>query len=140
STRCDRPYRAGMRREESLALLKRMAGKSFDPVVVETFVRNVEHFDGLISDEDLREQVQSTTEADALAVRNGETLNDAATRAEDATMAEDGAAGFRSIAEAQREVFALHEIAQTIGSSLNLEDTVTLVAAKLRSVVPFDTC
>src|SRR5947207_6901604 len=30
STRCDRPYRAGMWREESLALLKRMAGKSFD--------------------------------------------------------------------------------------------------------------
>ena len=48
--------------------------------------------------------------------------------------------GFRSITEAQREVFALHEIAQTIGSSLNLNDTVTLVSNKLRSIVPFDTC
>ena len=45
--------------------------------------------------------------------------------------------GFRSISEAQREVFALHEIAQTIGSSLNLSDTVTLVANKLRAIVPF---
>jgi len=134
STRCDRPYRAGMRREESLALLKRMAGKSFDPVVVEMFVRNVENFDGLISEEDLREQVQSNTEVASLVVRGDEALTDAAPRAEDKT------AGFRSIAEAQREVFALHEIAQTIGSSLNLEDTAALVAAKLRSVVPFDTC
>ena len=50
------------------------------------------------------------------------------------------ASGFRSISEAQREVFALHEIAQTIGSSLNLSDTVTLVANKLRAIVPFDTC
>src|SRR4029079_4924548 len=40
----------------------------------------------------------------------------------------------------QREVFALHEIAQTIGSSLNLSDTVTLVANKLRAIVPFATC
>ncbi|HEU4477666.1 MAG TPA: sensor domain-containing diguanylate cyclase, partial [Pyrinomonadaceae bacterium] len=47
---------------------------------------------------------------------------------------------FRSISEAQREVFALHEIAQTIGSSLNINDTVTLVTSKLRSIVPFDTC
>ncbi|HCX29229.1 MAG TPA: hypothetical protein DHU55_05575, partial [Blastocatellia bacterium] len=45
-----------------------------------------------------------------------------------------------SITEAQREVFALHEIAQTIGSSLNLSDTVTLVSNKLRAIVPFDTC
>ena len=50
------------------------------------------------------------------------------------------ATGFRSITEAQREVFALHEIAQTIGSSLNMHDTVTLVSNKLRAIVPFDTC
>jgi len=53
---------------------------------------------------------------------------------------DDGDAGFRSISEAQREVFALHEIAQTIGSSLNMQDTVTLISNKLRAIVPFDTC
>src|SRR5204862_3771200 len=52
----------------------------------------------------------------------------------------DDSTGFRSISEAQREVFALHEIAQTIGSSLNLNDTVTLVSNKLKAIVPFDTC
>ena len=52
----------------------------------------------------------------------------------------DKGLGFRSITEAQREVFALHEIAQTIGSSLNMNDTVTLISNKLRAIVPFDTC
>jgi len=52
----------------------------------------------------------------------------------------DNTLGFRSITEAQREVFALHEIAQTIGSSLNMNDTVTLISNKLRAIVPFDTC
>ncbi len=54
--------------------------------------------------------------------------------------APDDSQGFRSITQAQREVFALHEIAQTIGSSLNLNDTVTLISNKLRAIVPFDTC
>src|SRR6185295_1109331 len=53
---------------------------------------------------------------------------------------DDSLSGFRFITEAQREVFALHEIAQTIGSSLNFNDTLTLVSNKLKSIVPFDSC
>ena len=134
STRCDRPYRAGMRREESLALLRRMAGKSFDPVVVEMFVKHVDHFDALLSPEDLREQVQGGER---------EPWREAAAdvpTTHSATLQGDGAEGFRSIARAQREVAALHEIAQVIGSSLNLQDTAALVSAKLRAIVPYDAC
>jgi len=135
ATRCDRPYRKGMKREESLALLRSMVGSAFDPKVVETFTRHVEVFDRLIDSQDIQEQVASTPSVDT------------ATRTKpDAGLAPDilgvyeETSGFRSISEAQREVFALHEIAQTIGSSLNLSDTVTLVANKLRAIVPFDTC
>src|ERR1043166_1924890 len=52
STRCDRPYRAGMSRDESLALLRRMAGKSFDPSVMGAFVENVARLDSLIRSEE----------------------------------------------------------------------------------------
>lgn len=134
STRCDRPYRAGMTRDESLALLKRMAGKSFDPVVVEMFVKHIDDFDALIPHEDLREQVQlpaaATQPSDASAV----------TALPATQAAHDGAEGFRSIARAQREVAALHELAQLIGSSLNLQDTAALVAARLRPIVAYDAC
>jgi diguanylate cyclase (GGDEF)-like protein/putative nucleotidyltransferase with HDIG domain len=131
ATRCDRPYRVGMKREDSLALLRRMAGSSFDPCVVETFVGNIDFFDNLIAEQDISEQVPSDDEMTGARP--------------DAGLASDilgaaGDSGFRSIVEAQREVFALHEIAQTIGSSLNLKDTVTLVANKLRAIVPFETC
>src|SRR5205085_753366 len=133
STRCDRPYRAGMGRGESLALLRRMAGKAFDPAVVETFVENVAHFDGLISTRDIGEQVQAGKDSAA-----GESARPANTAAP--VHADDSSSGFRSIADAQREVFALHEFAQAVGASLNLQDTAALVAARLRAVVPFDTC
>ena len=135
ATRCDRPYRVGMRREDSLALLRRMADSSFDPRVVETFVSHIDFFDALIADQDIKEQVASGDEQ--LMTGGGP---DAGLAADVLGAPTDEQAGFRSIVEAQREVFALHEIAQTIGSSLNLMDTVTLVGSKLRAIVPFDTC
>ena len=134
ATRCDRPYRKGMKREDSLSLLQKMSGSSFDPKVVELFNQHVIEFDKLIDAEDIQEQVPS---------ENIDLLTSArpdAGLASDILGAPDGSLGFRSITEAQREVFALHEIAQTIGSSLNMHDTVTLISNKLRAIVPFDTC
>jgi diguanylate cyclase (GGDEF)-like protein/putative nucleotidyltransferase with HDIG domain len=134
ATRCDRPYRKGMKREDSLTLLQKMSGSSFDPKVVDLFAKHVIEFDQLIASEDIQEQVPS---------ENIDFLNKArpdAGLASDILGSPDGSLGFRSITQAQREVFALHEIAQTIGSSLNMNDTVTLVSNKLRAIVPFDTC
>ena len=135
ATRCDRPYRKGMKREDSLNLLRGMVGSSFDPKVVATFIKHVEEFDQMIGAIDIQEQVASTPAIDMQTATKPD-----AGLASDILGAPDVSAGFRSISEAQREVFALHEIAQTIGSSLNLSDTVTLVANKLRAIVPFDTC
>src|SRR5690242_849851 len=61
ATRCDRPYRKGMKREDSLALLRSMVGSAFDPRVVDKFVAHVEEFDQLIGLEDIQEQVPSET-------------------------------------------------------------------------------
>jgi len=135
ATRCDRPYRKGMKREESLSLLRSMVGSAFDPKVVEMFIKHVVEFDRMIDAQDIKEQVASASIADT----QTSTKPDAGLAPDILGVAEEGSP-FRSISEAQREVFALHEIAQTIGSSLNLSDTVTLVANKLRAIVPFDTC
>ena len=133
ATRCDRPYRKGMKREDSLSLLKKMASTAFDPRVVDIFIEHVEEFDTLIGAEDIQEQV-----AEQVDYRT--TTRPDAGLASDILGTPDDKSGFRSITEAQREVFALHEIAQTIGSSLNLNDTVNLITNKLRAIVPFDTC
>lgn len=134
ATRCDRPYRKGMKREDSVGLLQNMAGSSFDPRVVELFTKHVCDFDELIDAQDIQEQVASE-KLDLITKSRPD-----AGLAPDVLGAPDNNSGFRSITEAQREVFALHEIAQNIGSSLNLNDTVTLVSNKLRAIVPFDTC
>jgi diguanylate cyclase (GGDEF)-like protein/putative nucleotidyltransferase with HDIG domain len=136
ATRCDRPYRKGMKLEDSLGLLNSMVGSAFDPKVVQKFIEHVIEFDQLIAAEDIREQVASAPVED----RETNTKPDAGLASDTLGTPAEETSGFRSISEAQREVFALHEIAQTIGSSLNLSDTVTLVANKLKSIVPFDSC
>src|SRR2546429_1985925 len=134
ATRCDRPYRKGMSREDSLTLLRKMSGSSFDPQLVEIFTKHVERFDNMIAAQDIQEQVPAEFDEDETNARPDAGL------ASETLGTSDGSKGFRSITEAQREVFALHEIAQTIGSSLNLQDTVSLVSKKLRAIVPFNTC
>lgn len=136
ATRCDRPYRKGMTREESLSLLRSMASSAFDPRVVETFIRHVEEFDRLIAAEDIQEQVAAERPENDYVTQ---TKPDAGLAPDQLGTPQDSE-GFKWITQAQREVFALHEIAQTIGSSLNLIDTVSLISNKLRAIVPFDTC
>src|SRR5438045_9730246 len=114
-----------MKREDSLALLQKMSGTAFDPKVVVLFAKHVTEFDNLIARDDIQEQVASEN-IDLLTKARPD-----AGLASDVLGTKDDTFGFRSITEAQREVFALHEIAQTIGSSLNMNDTVTLIANKL---------
>ncbi len=45
-----------------------------------------------------------------------------------------------SISSAHREVYALYEIAQTLGSSLRLSEVLDLVATKIGRLVPYRTC
>jgi diguanylate cyclase (GGDEF)-like protein len=47
---------------------------------------------------------------------------------------------FDDIAHAHREMYALYEIAQTMGTSLGVKDTMTLIASKLAPLVPFSAC
>src|SRR5215813_5417227 len=103
-----------MQREESLALVQSMAGTAFDPQVVNKFVEHVETFDSLIAAEDIQEQVASESIEEDY---NTKTKPDAGLAPDILGSPEEDSNGFRSITQAQREVFALHEIAQTIGSS-----------------------
>src|ERR1043165_8149215 len=41
---------------------------------------------------------------------------------------------------ARRDVYALYEIARTFGSSLDMEDTLSILVNKVGHIVPFDTC
>ena len=47
---------------------------------------------------------------------------------------------FEDIAVAHKEIYALYQIAQTMGTSLGVSDTMGLVSSKLIDLVPFSAC
>jgi diguanylate cyclase (GGDEF)-like protein len=47
---------------------------------------------------------------------------------------------FEHIAVAHREIHALYQIAQTMGTGLTVADTMTLISSKLSNLVPFSAC
>jgi diguanylate cyclase (GGDEF)-like protein/putative nucleotidyltransferase with HDIG domain len=126
----DRPYHKAMTREAAVALLHQEAGRALDPAVVQTFTRMLPVL---------------TVEADRLATTPGRRLSIERTPHDGQAPAAAGAETkistvFDEIAHAHREIYALYELAQTMGTSLGVSDTMSLIASKLITLVPFSSC
>ena len=114
-----RSYRPAMDAEAAVDVLRHEGGKALDPQLVDVFLR-----------------ILPALRADMpVAARDGLHLT---------IDAPDDGSGrssvFADIALAHREMYALYEIAQTMGTSLGVKDTMTLIASKLAPLVPFSTC
>ncbi|MEP6636803.1 MAG: diguanylate cyclase [Acidobacteriota bacterium] len=130
SVREDRPFRAGMTRDEAIALLLRGSGTHFDPHVIELFLRHLPRFEAKIAALGLAQE-PSTQEREPLSLAE---IDLAQTRERGSYMAYD------QIKNAHREVYALYEIARTFGSSLDIRQTLEILVDKVGHVVSFDTC
>jgi diguanylate cyclase (GGDEF)-like protein/putative nucleotidyltransferase with HDIG domain len=124
-----RPYHQAVSDIVGVTRIREQAGRALDPQVVETFVALLPELRAEMD----REPVFSLGFSFARSQRPvGLTLS-RDTPSEDTTV-------FKEIAQAHREIYALYEIAQSMGTGLGLPDTMTLIAAKLRNVVPFSAC
>jgi diguanylate cyclase (GGDEF)-like protein/putative nucleotidyltransferase with HDIG domain len=131
SVREDRPYRRGMTRDEAMALLLRGAGTHFDPKVVNVFLKNLSRFEEEIAELGLDQLGFTDEECEASMLLEAD-LHHSKDR--------PSVLAYDQIKNAHREVYALYEIARTFGSSLDIEDTLSILVNKVGHVVPFDTC
>jgi diguanylate cyclase (GGDEF)-like protein/putative nucleotidyltransferase with HDIG domain len=127
----DRPYHKAMTHDAAIALLQQESAKALDPTVVEMFVRMLPDLsaeaDRLESAPGRRLSLESTSDRGRPAVGfQPESVKITTV--------------FEDIAHAHREIYALYEIAQTMGTSLGVADTMALIASKLSSLVPFTSC
>jgi diguanylate cyclase (GGDEF)-like protein len=120
-----------MTREEASALLQRGAGAHFDPQVVNKFLENLPRFDEEIAALGLDQQSSPESDCESVGLSDSEIPQ---TREQGSVMAYD------QIKNAHREVYALYEIARTFGSSLDMEDTLSILVNRVAHIVPFDTC
>lgn len=132
SVREDRPFRRGMTREEALGLLWRGAAKHFDPKVVELFTSHLPAFEREIAAQGLDQPGAGADEGRSPAPA---VIDVTAARERSTTVM-----AYDQIKNAHREVYSLYEIARTFGSSLDIDDTLSILVNKVGHVVPFDTC
>ncbi len=103
----ERPYHQGTSADAAIGLLREEAGIGLDPRVVEKFLEILPSLQGKAS----------AMDQSALVGRN--------------------IGLFEDVRQAHREIHGLYAIAQTMGTSLGVADTMALIAAKLGDLVPF---
>ena len=131
SVREDRPFRTGMSRKDAIELLRGDAGTQFDPRIVDLFIQHLPRFETEIAARGLADQIQ-------VSVAGGPIIPAAEQMAQARENKSLGA--YDQIRNAHREVYALYEIARTFGSSLEVENTLSVLVDKVGQIVPFDTC
>jgi diguanylate cyclase (GGDEF)-like protein/putative nucleotidyltransferase with HDIG domain len=124
----ERPYHKALGFDAAIGLLQQEAGKGLDPTVVSTFI---ELLPALQVEAATLEQTMRRTAAPE---DHGQSIGRPAT----GLMPEPTKKNvFDDIALAHREIYALYEIAQAMGTSLGVSDTMALISAKLSNLVPF---
>jgi len=124
AVREDRQYRKGMTRGEAISLIRDNAGKMYDPEVVRVFLEHLSEFETEIATQ--RKEIRPLPQKAGIK-----------------RMAEprpQGTQPFEQIRNAHREVITLYEIAQTIGTSLDLRDMFAVFSSRLRDMVNYTTC
>ena len=127
----ERPYHKAMSFDAAIGLLRQESGKALDPRVVQMFV---EMYPALAAEADAsqepaRKLTRVASHAPAAAPAVG-LVHESSGRKN----------VFEDIALAHREIYALYEIAQAMGSSLGVADTMALISSKLSNIVPFSCC
>ena len=123
----ERPYHKALSYESAIGLLKHEAGRALDPKLVPMFI---EMLPSLIAE--LGPGEQESAPAEPAPALPGST-------AVGLVPAPSGNA-FENIALAHREIYALYEIAQSMGTSLGVSDTMALISSKLSKIVSWSGC
>jgi diguanylate cyclase (GGDEF)-like protein/putative nucleotidyltransferase with HDIG domain len=139
----DRPYRRAMKTEDAMALVKSKAGSQFDPAVVKILAERYVELE-----EKARTQGGGIAPLNTdIVVRRGEAPG--AGFQKDSSNKNALGEGFDDntftskeslalIASANHEAQAIFDIAQTMGSALNSDETISIMSTRLRRLVPFD--
>jgi diguanylate cyclase (GGDEF)-like protein len=117
--------------DEAIALLRRGSGVHFDPQVVDQFLKHLPEFEAEIHAKGLAHQPASDIAVEPIKLSD---VDLSQTRERGCYIAYD------VIKQANREVYAMYEIARMFGTSLKVEQTLEILVDKVGHIVPFDTC
>jgi diguanylate cyclase (GGDEF)-like protein/putative nucleotidyltransferase with HDIG domain len=128
----DRQYRRALPLKAALNHVASQAGKAYDPRVVEVLKRRCLELERLA-------YVRTGRERHLLRdVKSGNHAEPAAGFAGAAAGSPPATDFLASIAAARQEVQTLFELANDLGNSLSLDETLSLLAVRLKRLIPYD--
>ncbi|QOY91031.1 diguanylate cyclase [Paludibaculum fermentans] len=133
----ERQYRRALPLGEALKVVVSESGKSYDPQVVALLVQRMDELEAKVQrtariEETERDPVEASLEP-------GETLLDGQEVSGTAMVPNGRQQDFlASIAAARQEAQSLYELAQNLGNSLSLKETMSVMAGRLKRMVPYD--
>lgn len=129
----ERPYRRAMTADEAMAHLLSESGSSFDPRVVEAIRKRYRELENVVA------STETTRSPFEVVSKLNRSVAPSAGFADMPNAAEVRATSFlASIVSARQEAQLLFELAQTLGNSLSLRETLSVVAVRLKEMIPHD--
>jgi diguanylate cyclase (GGDEF)-like protein/putative nucleotidyltransferase with HDIG domain len=127
----ERHYRRALPLDQAMEVVVKEAGKTFDPRVVE--ILNRRYIELELKTKGGREKVQLSTN-----VKISKGVAPAAGFEQSPDSSGAGTGFMQLIAAARQEVQSLFELAQDLGNSLSLDETLSVLGARLRRMIPCD--
>lgn len=131
----DRQYRKALPLEEAMKTVAELAGKQFDPRVVEILARRYIELENLAAINS--ETAEEPSNPASYKVERGE-KPDAGLELNSGRRGVSETDFLLSIAAARHEAQTLFELSQDLGNSLSLDETLSLVSLRLRRLVAYD--
>jgi diguanylate cyclase (GGDEF)-like protein/putative nucleotidyltransferase with HDIG domain len=129
----DRQYRRALPLDEAMAEVESLSGRSFDPAVVAVLKRRYVELERMTQAQPV-DAIKLSTD-----VKIAKGAEPAAGFQRTGPAAAAGESDFLcSIAAARQEVQLLFELVQELGNSLSLDETLSVVAVRLKKIVSYD--
>jgi diguanylate cyclase (GGDEF)-like protein/putative nucleotidyltransferase with HDIG domain len=133
----DRQYRRALPIEEAIKIVQAESGKAFDPRVVDALARNSSEWERKAQEKSkhsVKLSKEVKVERGAAPAAGFESANHQPLL----NKAADPADFLASIASARQEVQALFEIAHDLGNSLSLDETLSVLAVRVKKIIPYN--
>jgi diguanylate cyclase (GGDEF)-like protein/putative nucleotidyltransferase with HDIG domain len=130
----DRQYRRALPLDEAMDYVAGLSARSFDPQVVDILKANYREFERMAQATPLRNHRLSKD----MIVSRGEAPDAGYEKSASGAGADGAATHADSIASARQEMRVIVDLALDLSKSLRMEDVLSILAARLKQLVPYD--
>src|SRR5438477_3260591 len=132
----DLQYRRALPLDEAMDVVISEAGKSYDPAVVKVLAMRYRELEKLATRDHVVDKAKLSTDLKVERGKEPASGFESTGAAHSISAANQPADFLQSIAAARQEVQALFEMSQDLGNSLSLNETLSVLAVKLKRIIP----